>query len=104
MVAIHGSVVKSPLHSRCAFNSRVVGNPYLTGLRKGCPSFDRNDEKWVATRRICFSQSFFERLQRLALRPAMQDRKTMQVTRAAVRSSDRFETHFWRADSQLESP
>ena len=38
MVAIHGSVVKSPLHSRCAFNSRVVGNPYLTGLRKGCPS------------------------------------------------------------------
>src|SRR6267378_3870381 len=27
MVAIHGSVVKSPLHSRCAFNSRVVGNP-----------------------------------------------------------------------------
>jgi hypothetical protein len=39
MVAIHGSVVKSPLHSRCAFNSRVVGKQevicYLRITRHG---------------------------------------------------------------------
>jgi hypothetical protein len=30
MVAVHGSVVKSPLHSRSAFHSRVVGNAEVT--------------------------------------------------------------------------